>query len=786
MCASISKKKDYVDILWDGSMPSWEEGFILGNGDLGALMYGNQFELKFLFGKNDCWDARYESDPEADILKHDDLITLIENYGLKDIKRFNITANCQISYSVSKKPIPTKYRVIYQTPAFWLKNEYFRPCPKRVGELVFAGPGDSLTKMKSRLRIVEGVFEVSFEYSPQEKLRLEGFIWAEGNLFCLRYQPEGDFKGPCWLVLRKLPDAVDGSIPDPVLEFPPPGDIVIVSQTIPGDEDTEPFEWSIAGKLPGQMYRIDQRYESFIPIYSDGKPIDFFIAVSTSREHKVKPSRRVYEIVEYAARIGYDALKKSQQEWWDRFWSRSSVTLEDKDLERAWYRDLYMAACNIREGKQAPGLYGNMTVYDGAMWHGDYHMNKDFQQPFYPTLVANHPDMLEPYIRAILDYMPTAEWLAEKIFGLEGAYIDLAPMPYVAPYKPNVNNLYGRWLAMTGWAIFPFWWYYRYTLDKKWLAEKGYPAIKKVAQFYWNYLEKYQKRFGGDIYPSNVDERPGWETNSSYDITCFRFAFRAAIESSKVLGVDEECRERWKEGLKRLPEYPTVKINGKEYIALSKEVKGIASGFLIWPSEDLDPSSNSKYVMMVKKALEKIDPEKAGSNMAWSWAPAVARLRIKQAYDCVREAVTRGRKLNGFPSSGDIKQRKNFGLGHYPFPPIVEDVHMPLYICELLLQSYGGIIRLFPAWPRDKSASFESLRAEGGFLVSSSLENGEVGLTKIYSTNGGICKVQWPWGKVYIHCEEDGTEIQYNVKNNIISFETQVGKTYLIKILIEN
>jgi len=236
------------------------EGFVLGNGDLGALMFGNQYELKFLFGKNDCWDARFDSDPEADILRQDDLITLIEKYG-----RYNLSQDYQITMPVSKKPVPPNIRAIYQTPAYWLKNEYFRPCPKRVGELVFVGPGLSTAKMRSRLRIMEGIFEVEFEYNPKAKVRLEGFIWAEGNVFCLRYQVQGQIPSP-FLVLRKWPDAVDGSIPDPVLEFPPPGDVVVITQTIPGDEDTEPFEWSIAGKVPGR--RMDQRYESFITLPS--------------------------------------------------------------------------------------------------------------------------------------------------------------------------------------------------------------------------------------------------------------------------------------------------------------------------------------------------------------------------------------------------------------------------------------------------------------------------------------------------------------------------------------
>jgi len=81
-------------------------------------------------------------------------------------------------------------------------------------------------------------------------------------------------------------------------------------------------------------------------------------------------------------------------------------------------------------------------------------------------------------------------------------------------------------------------------------------------------------------------------------------------------------------------------------------------------------------------------------------------------------------------------------LWNSPDTYLLKDVHMPFTISELLLQSYGEAIRLFPAWPREKSARFDTFRAEGGFLVSSSLNNGNIGSTKIHSTMGRIYRLQ--------------------------------------------
>lgn len=208
------------DLVWDGPLTSYHEGLILGNGDLGAVMYGNQWELKFTLGKNDVWDARFESDPEADILKHDDLIGLLEEYGVETLERTPPSVHGDppmwLLNPKGKKAVPSHIRTLYATPAAYNNGRYCRPCPKRVGEIVFVGPGLSTTPMKTRLSVEEGIFEVQFAYNDQASVRLEGFIWAESNVMCLRVEVEGDLDWGGWakLIVRKWPDAVDDTIPD--------------------------------------------------------------------------------------------------------------------------------------------------------------------------------------------------------------------------------------------------------------------------------------------------------------------------------------------------------------------------------------------------------------------------------------------------------------------------------------------------------------------------------------------------------------------------------------------
>ena len=127
------------------------------------------------------------------------------------------------------------------------------------------------------------MISVEFRYNDQSSIRLEGFVWAESNIFCLRVEVKGDLQWGGWakLIMRKWPDAVDASIPDPVLEAPLER-VVTLTQEIPGDDAIEPFFWTLAAVAPGS--RLDQRYESIISLPKEGAVADHFFAVATSRD----------------------------------------------------------------------------------------------------------------------------------------------------------------------------------------------------------------------------------------------------------------------------------------------------------------------------------------------------------------------------------------------------------------------------------------------------------------------------------------------------------------------
>lgn len=118
-------------------------------------------------------------------------------------------------------------------------------------------------------------------------------------------------------------------------------------------------------------------------------------------------------------------------------------------------------------------------------------------------------------------------------------------------------------------------------------------------------------------------------------------------------------------------------------------------------------------------------------------------------------------------------------------PPVhgIESVGAIEAINSMLLQSHGGTIRVFPNWPKGRTASFQNLRAEGAFLVSAATERGTIGPIDVVSEVGGHCRVVIPWpdGAASV-CEVDtpGAPLPAFIADGRIGFDTVRGKRYRI------
>ncbi|WP_347599540.1 carbohydrate ABC transporter permease [Acrocarpospora sp. B8E8] len=103
---------------------------------------------------------------------------------------------------------------------------------------------------------------------------------------------------------------------------------------------------------------------------------------------------------------------------------------------------------------------------------------------------------------------------------------------------------------------------------------------------------------------------------------------------------------------------------------------------------------------------------------------------------------------------------------------------------SMLLQTDGGVMRVFPVWPSGKNGSFVKLRAKNAFVVSSARSGGQVGYVDITSGTGKQVRLANPWpGRTVLVTRVGTGTVSHTVANDVITFPTVAGATYSVTVV---
>lgn len=773
-----------------GALTNPFEGLVIGNGDLAASTQVFHDELVLTLGKNDIWDSRIRYRTEESVLKHDDLIA---SNGHPD----TISDNKML------------------TSTDWVRKSNPGPSPKPAGTIRIIHPGLSDTKLSSRIDISKGILTVEYGFW-NGKLIVETFIHRQKNSLMMKLSAEGDIP---WLsiIMEKMPDYALADMPPPEVRKNPSMVPQTISQTIPGKYGVDDFSWHLAAAFPGHgdgvrvwgVVKFPYALKEDIRI-EDGESAYFTVGVATDRDGPAPSLSRAAGLAGQAGREHYENMRMSSIDAWNDFWSASAVEMEDEELEALWYRSMFGFACHLKPGAQAPGLNANIPIYDFTAWNGFYTWNHNVQKWYFPALPVNHPEWYDVFAELIRQHIPVFEYLADLLFGLEGVYCDLMTAPFAPPERAKTHDRFGRALAHTGWLSMMLFQHYQFTCDRDWLEKNAYPYIKKAAEFYANYLDKYQDE-SGDIYPSIRLEDSGWypgfvgNRNVVTDLIMFPKAFRSAISASMILGVDRKERERWKDCLERIPEIEYGWKDGKGWYALCKDWEKVwpdfedylyharysrwgCGGWPVFPGEHLEGDEEGGLTAALRDLLSHVDmsglPDRMrmlGTFHGEATVMPFIRMGMTEKYPEIRRLLLdhtfRSGQFSPYATGEEVYVR----IAHTYSWRIVENQYMPILgIAEMLLQSQGNVIRFFPFWPEDQYASFRNLRARGGFMVSAHKQPGDGISASVTSLCGNPCRIRWT-EKMLPVVTRDGKKIPCKTDGGDIVFETEADVTYDIR-----
>ncbi len=795
-------------LQFKGPVNSIHEAPALGNGDLGALVQVFQNEFRLHLGKNDIWDARFDHVAQDWVVTQDDLIRMSRDHG------FRLEGPNYRGQPTFDRTPPKGLRYVDHGPG-WERHLF--PCPKPAGLIRIFHSGTSSTKIRTVVDIRNGVvtseFEMDFGWHGVGVLRIEAFIDRNANAIRMRLTQERVF-GAVRLCVEKPPDGMDGTVPQAqVRRFDDWHGAV--SQTIPAGYGAKAFQWHLAAAFPqpgpgrtvhrvsAHPFRLWQACE-----LQAGHSLHFAVGVATDRDGRGRPARsrgsleRARRLAGSATEPAYERARGVHEKSWAGFWDRSGIELSDKALEASWYRNLYALACLISPTAVAPTGDANIPPWDAHTGHSGYTVNMNIQKMFLASLPTNHPEWNDAYVDWLRGMRPAFRHLARITFGFRGVHSPHWLFPFQAPHRQASSNQCGRALGMTGWHGQPLWWRWEYFRDRRFLREQAYPYFKEAACSYWRYLRKYLDT-DGDLYPSLNLESPAWTRDFSHnrdpfiDLILLRNSFRWAIDASQTLRVDAAWRTRWEWALskirpvrvERLPEggfwiyadrndapHNTETWRGANQVRAGQAV---AAAWTVFPGEYVDGDETSGVApalreIMTRMRWQELHPEVTWIHHWWCAIPAL-RMGLKGAFQTARDIILKER----FPAG---HARTTHWVHLLPDSARVpEDNYLGVVATtEMLLQSQGGVIRLFPCWPKRKRGAFRGLPARGGFIVSASWAPQTGVRAEIRSLGGEPCRVRWD-GSRAPHVSCNGRSVPVRRDGRDMVFSTREGCLYRMK-----
>ena len=514
----------------------------------------------------------------------------------------------------------------------------------------------------------------------------------------------------------------------------------------------------------------------------DYKIIRYAVSVATDFDNK----DYVNKATELLNNSDYDADKTKTREKYQDFFKASKVTLEDKEIESFYNSSLYHLANCMGNKKFPPGLFGNFITDDFFPWAGDYHMNYNYEAPYYCIFSSNHPELFDGYMEPVNDMKTEATRMA-KLFGCNGYMFPVS-------FGPKALDVYSQtdckehgilFLGQKSHAayacVIPIMHWFS-TYDKEYAKENYYDFVFNTATFWEDYLVKKNGKYviKGDA----AHEIPYYRGKKFKAITHFgqintinainslglvKLLFKGIYNMAKELGLNSEKYALWEDINENLSEFPTFIMKGKKCFRYSKfgirwrddNTVGLQH---IYPASQIGFNSGEKLLEIAKNTYF-INDRRLDDNGSNSYLPAGARIGVDPEF--LIEGIKQNIKEFALPNR--LFRHHGGGIEHLTM--------VPATINEMLMQSYEGVIRLFPCWNKKSNASFTNLRADGAFLVSAELKNEKISAIKITSLKGRTCNVDFSNIKSIIR-ESDNKEIEFKRNGNVISFETQENETY--------
>ena len=394
----------------------------------------------------------------------------------------------------------------------------------------------------------------------------------------------------------------------------------------------------------------------------------------------------------------------------------------------------YLLISSSRPGSQAANLQGVWNDSLKPAWASKYTTNINAEMNYWPAEIANLSECQEPFFDLIEDCSKSGAKTAKTYYGLDGWVLHHNTDIWRGTAPINHSN-HGIWPTGGAWVCQHLWWHYEFSGDKDFLRKRAYPIMKSAAIFFSQYLVEDPRNEEHLLIsgPSNSPENGGLVMGPTMDHQIIRNLFSNCIEASEILNVDKDFAGKLAEMSKRiapnrigqhgqLQEWLEDKDNP------NSKHRHVSHLWGLHPGSEITRQDTPELYEAAKQSLIFRGDGATGWSMGWKvnfWA----RLHDGNHAMIIMNNLLR---LTGSPKT-DYRGGGVYANLFDAHPPFQIDGNFGVTsgIIEMLVQSHcrteqgNYIIELLPALPDDwKSGHIEGVRARGGVEVNVAWEDG--------------------------------------------------------------
>lgn len=444
----------------------------------------------------------------------------------------------------------------------------------------------------------------------------------------------------------------------------------------------------------------------------------------------------------------------------------------DTDLEEKLFNfGRYLLISSSRPGTNPANLQGLWNEHIQAPWNADYHLNINLQMNYWPAEVTGLPECHEPLFDFTDRILERGKVLASQQYGLPGAVIHHTTDLWAPAWMQAGTPYWGSWIHGGGWLSRHYWEHFAFTQDTAFLKERAYPALQALSEFYVGWLIENPNGTGlisvPETSPENsylaADGRPAAvSAGAAMGYQIMRDVFGNTLSAAAILGREEELHAQIRQALQRMPTGLNQGPDGRllewdrPYEEPEKGHRHISHLYALYPDDALTASDTQLFEAAAQTIQYRLDHGGAGPGWSRAWIiNFYARLLQPEA---AHEHVKIFLKQSIYENLMDI---------HPPFQ-IDGNFGYTAGVAEMLLQSHEGMLRLLPAlpsaWPE---GSVRGLRARGNLGVDLAWQDGKLYRLTLHSPVAKTVRVLGPEGVVEL-------ALQKNVAN---TFDGNLQKT---------